>query len=487
MLPNIILWLLSYVRDLLRARWHQISSSQKTISVLPPEVLCEIFKHLDSRGLLATKLTCKTFYNTTRSRQFWYRLVESCESIRGGSKINESINRLAILDLERWVMRRLRAYESWFSDAPLAFRARQFQCSKVKIGQSKLLPGGRWLLTSTPHGQYFIYDLDSPHTEPQLLFDPGEYNGEDRTRDELTYFSVWVNPVGETLSFRVVVWRRGRLLAGRATRTQIYEATLEEDGRKFLSTGAPLYTSLTYGDNKSRIAISDKYLAEIWTVGNGEGGFRPVLFVCQYMADEGFNSRLEVRADLVTTGVLYHIYMTLNDHIVVAGHNFIEIYTISQFRSLGEQEKLGPLHRLQFPSASSISRLVQPFPYQNFLWAVFVIRGKEIRVMRIPRNASDHPLEVTLGCRSQDWGRLSDPTFISQTATASLHDQTMDVLTYSWDKELTERHFYAHHYQLPSLPEVHWSDFTIEGVDAATGRILLLHDSENSGIILDIE
>ncbi|KAF9447136.1 hypothetical protein P691DRAFT_640244, partial [Macrolepiota fuliginosa MF-IS2] len=118
--------------------------------------------------------TCKAFYNTTRSRQFWYQLVESCESICGGSKINESMERLTILDLERWVVRRLRAYESWFSDSPLALRARQFQCSKAKIGRAKLLPGGRWLLASTPHGQYFIYDLDSPHTEPQLLFDPGE-------------------------------------------------------------------------------------------------------------------------------------------------------------------------------------------------------------------------------------------------------------------------------------------------------------------------
>ncbi|KAF9442410.1 hypothetical protein P691DRAFT_481963 [Macrolepiota fuliginosa MF-IS2] len=477
----------SHAKGPSRTRRHQVPSSQKTISTLPPELLCEIFKHLDSHGLSAVKLTCKMFYNTTRSWQLWYKLVESCESICGGSKINEPMERLTILDLERWVVRRLRAYESWLSDAPLALRARQFQCSKGATSGTELLPGGRWLLTNTPYGQYFIYDLDSPHTEPQLLFDPGECDEEDKTRDMLTCFSTWVNPSRGALSFRVVVWRRGTPSRGRVTRTQIYEVILEEDGQKFRSTGAPLYTLRTYGKNRRHIAISDKHLAEIWTVKSREGGYRLVLFVRWYLADERDNSRYEVRAELVTTGILHHIHITHDDHIAVAGYNSIEIYAVSQFQNLKPQEKLSPLHRVQLPDASSISYLVQPFPYQNFLWAVFVIYSKEIRVMRIPQNASNHPLEATLGCRSQDWGSLGDPTFVSQTATANLHEQTIDVLTYSWDKELTECHFYTHQCQLPELPQDYRDGFTIEGVDAATGRILLLAYPQDSFIILDTE
>ncbi|KAF9443119.1 hypothetical protein P691DRAFT_431301 [Macrolepiota fuliginosa MF-IS2] len=152
--------------------------------------------------------TCRSFYHATRSRQFWYRLIESHESMCGGSKMDRPLERLTVLDLEHWVIRRLRVYESWFLDGPLAVRIRQFQYSpKAEIYQTKLLPGGRWLLaTTTPRGHFYAYDLDSPCIEPQLLFDFGEYDDEEEMQEALAFFSIWVDPSREILFFRAVVW-----------------------------------------------------------------------------------------------------------------------------------------------------------------------------------------------------------------------------------------------------------------------------------------
>ncbi|KAF9443123.1 hypothetical protein P691DRAFT_431478 [Macrolepiota fuliginosa MF-IS2] len=146
--------------------------------------------------------TCRSFYDATRSRQFWFQFIESFESMCGGSKMDGPLGRFTVLDLERWVIRRLRAYESWFLDSPLAFRVRQFQYSpKEEIFQAELLPGGRWLLATTTRGQFFAYDLDSPRAEPQLDF--GEHNNED---EEPPFFSTWIDPSREVLSFCAVVW-----------------------------------------------------------------------------------------------------------------------------------------------------------------------------------------------------------------------------------------------------------------------------------------
>ncbi|KAF9450206.1 hypothetical protein P691DRAFT_758376 [Macrolepiota fuliginosa MF-IS2] len=457
-------------------------------NIFPPEVLCEIFWHLDSHGLLAAKLTCRSFYDATRSRQFWYRFIGSFELMRGGSKIDRPLERFTVLDLERWVIRRLRAYESWFLDSPLSFRVRQFQYSpKAGIYQAELLPGGRWLLTTTPCGQFFAYDLDAPGIEPQPLFGFGEYCDEEEMHENLTSFSIWVDSSREILSFRAVIcgwW--GPVAEGHLNKTQIYEATLEGDGQKFRSTGTPLYTSWTHGDDKSSVAISDKYLAEVWTVENGMGGFRPVLLVCQYdMAGEVRSSQLEARVELVTTEILYHIHI-IDDCIVVAGYTFIEVYTISQIQNLGKQQKLSPLHRLQFSLTSHIRRLVQPFSYQGFLWMIFVTHREDIRVMRLALTTSDCPLEVTLGCDSPDWDRLARPTYFNQTVTVSLHYQTIHVLAYSWDKDLTERHFHVNHYQLPERDH-RWGHPSIVGADATTGRIVLLCRSQKLYVILDTE
>ncbi|KAF9450189.1 hypothetical protein P691DRAFT_758358 [Macrolepiota fuliginosa MF-IS2] len=191
------------------------------------------------------------------------------------------------------------------------------------------------------------------------------------------------------------------------------------------------------------------------------------------MAGEVRGSRLEARVELVTTEVLYHIRI-IDDCIVVAGCTLIEVYTIPQIQNLEKQQKLSPLHRLQISRDSHIHRLVQPFSYQGFLWMVFVVHRGGIRVMRIAPNISDYPLEVTLGSDSLEdhWDNFDGRTFVNQTVTVTLHDQTIGILTYSWDKDLTERHFHVKHYQLPERGYHRYHD-SILGADATIGRVVL--------------
>ena len=103
----------------------------------------------------------------------------------------------------------LNIYERWVLDVPLEFRLRVLGYStEAEIMKSELLPGGRWLLTCSTQNQYFVHDLHVSSSQPQELANPGQFDSESGTLDELTSLKI-VDNSKENFCFRFVVWNRG--------------------------------------------------------------------------------------------------------------------------------------------------------------------------------------------------------------------------------------------------------------------------------------
>ena len=81
--------------------------------------------------------------------------------------------------------------------------------TEAEIMKSELLPGGRWLLTYSTQNQYFLHDLHMSSSQPQELANPGQFDSESGTLDELTSLKIWVDNSKENFCFRFVVWNRG--------------------------------------------------------------------------------------------------------------------------------------------------------------------------------------------------------------------------------------------------------------------------------------
>ena len=111
--------------------------------------------------------------------------------------------------MEHWATQRLNIYERWVLDIPLDLRQRVFQYStEARIIERELLPGGRWLLTSNSRNEYILYDLHMHLPQPHELANPGRYDDQDDSIDELFSFRIWINNSKEHLCFRFIVWRR---------------------------------------------------------------------------------------------------------------------------------------------------------------------------------------------------------------------------------------------------------------------------------------
>jgi hypothetical protein len=202
--------------------------SPKTILSLPPELICEILLLVNAEDLCSIKLvrisspwpnacahryqTTRMFYNATKSRQFWQRVLSSLVPVSSQPNFGKRLRDCTPQQMEHWGMKSLRIYERWAMDVPFKFRSCSFNYREMltltmTIEEAKLLPGGRWLVASTSLGRYLLYDLDSPSPQPQELFDPKEYDRRDKTPDYLSSCRIWINTAREDLCFRTVVWR----------------------------------------------------------------------------------------------------------------------------------------------------------------------------------------------------------------------------------------------------------------------------------------
>jgi hypothetical protein len=152
------------------------------------------------------------FYAVTKSRQFWQRVLSSLAPVSSQPNFWKRLRDCTPQQVEHWGMKSLRIYERWAMDVPLNFRSysfnyREMLTSVMTIEETKLLPGGRWLVASTERGRYLLYDLHSPSPRPQDLFDPKAYDHKDKTLDYLSSCRIWIDTTREDLCFRTVVWR----------------------------------------------------------------------------------------------------------------------------------------------------------------------------------------------------------------------------------------------------------------------------------------
>ncbi|KAF9450205.1 hypothetical protein P691DRAFT_810964 [Macrolepiota fuliginosa MF-IS2] len=386
-------------------------------------------------------------------------------------------------------MQRLRAHECWVLDTPLAFRLHPFKyAKKMKIKNTKLLPGGQWLLATSYDGCFYAYDLCSPRPRPHRLFNPGKYDEQDKTLDDLTSFAIWVGPSAETLSFRVNVWRwSGPKKAGYVTRTFIYQVSLSQcDGENRL-VAEHMYTARSYlSAHKPGVALSDRLWAEVRSTGpEFSENLKQELFLYQYTTDgSGELPMDDIRVELGTTQKVYELFITSHGHIVAAGRTFVEIYTISQLRQHDTQRKLSSIYRVELGS-SLLHVCVAPFLYRGFTWIIFQ-NGEAYQLVRLSHD-SQPPLVKLLGhCAADEGGpwHLPPPLTGETAAVALQRDWTMDILTYSWDVEMSQCAFRVKRTQIPKFTKGEEYPRMI-GADVISGRVVLLDIREKRLVILD--
>ena len=141
----------------------------------------------------------------TRSKIVWLSLAMALESRPDIARADEPLSNYTAEELEEWVLRRSWIHRS-LESASCMISLRQ--SSVVKLGfQSKLIPGGRWLLSggklSAEKGFVMRYvDLDSEVLESTVLFTVGKIEG----GYDLSLYDFWVVPDAPALTVRVFMW-----------------------------------------------------------------------------------------------------------------------------------------------------------------------------------------------------------------------------------------------------------------------------------------
>ncbi|KAF5364262.1 hypothetical protein D9756_000108 [Leucocoprinus leucothites] len=104
---------------------------------------------LDYSSLVAVRLTCKQFYNATKTIQFWLNHVQRLKE-HSGYVLDFEESFYTEGELEEWVSRRYRMLEGiWSKSSPPRLQVRSLDLP-VEIMRGfydyEFLPGGRWLL-----------------------------------------------------------------------------------------------------------------------------------------------------------------------------------------------------------------------------------------------------------------------------------------------------------------------------------------------------
>jgi hypothetical protein len=68
----------------------------------------------------------------------------------------------------------------------------------------------------------------------------------------------------------------------------------------------------------------------------------------------------------------HSVFVTLENQVIIAGTNFVNIYTISKFGHHGTQQCISLLHRVDLPSLPS--DITAPFSDRGFNWMVAKVK-----------------------------------------------------------------------------------------------------------------
>ncbi|KXN86003.1 hypothetical protein AN958_10613 [Leucoagaricus sp. SymC.cos] len=178
------------------------SQKSSPILTIPPELIHQIFLHLNAQTLISMRQVCRAFYEVTFSRQFCYaRIQQLCSHpgiTHGGMRLKDS----SIQALIQWMIHRLRVREQWASSIPPRFRYRLID-SRNHYSQTEVLPGGRWLFGLNFEGNMTVLDLTRKGAHPRILLRTATGG-----RRPLTKFRVWYEDLEKELSFRVALYNK---------------------------------------------------------------------------------------------------------------------------------------------------------------------------------------------------------------------------------------------------------------------------------------
>jgi hypothetical protein len=110
-----------------------------------------------------------------------------------------------------------------------------------------------------------------------------------------------------------------------------------------------------------------------------------------------------------------------------------------------------------------------------------IVYDEEFQLMRLSRDMTGPPRVVSLDRNPIEWG----PGVVTPNVTICRYpDWTANIMTYSWDVEMTQCTFHVKNVCLPQMAK---SPFRIKnvGLDMANGRIIYLATEDRNFIILD--
>ncbi|EDR03649.1 uncharacterized protein LACBIDRAFT_307066 [Laccaria bicolor S238N-H82] len=139
----------------------------------PPDIIIYIQQFLHPLDILALRLTCKSLSKATRARSVWMNAVHNVCITHGAFLPSFPLEEMSLDDLEHTALspRRFQAVIQKYDGHPTEpLLTRKFvprlqprqsggAAMKTAIDQMALIPGGRFLLTSTYSGNLYLWDL----------------------------------------------------------------------------------------------------------------------------------------------------------------------------------------------------------------------------------------------------------------------------------------------------------------------------------------
>ncbi|EKM77201.1 hypothetical protein AGABI1DRAFT_130618 [Agaricus bisporus var. burnettii JB137-S8] len=352
---------------------------------LPIEIVNQVFLHLDIPSVLAVRLSCKTFYSVTKTRQFWYSRVSQLIETRYVCPPEENVDEYNVDELERWVRRRSRPRDVFASHSQQpSFHERTLDLqplglSNLEFWDFKLVPGGRWLLIYHPSVAMHFIDLDSPNPSPRLLFDPRKIDGE-ICKPKMVVFSIWIDKGAPRLSFRLafVIFTKVDLADHGANATLV--ASNIAILRNFDLELWPMCT-----------ALNNRYLVQVWC-GNDVSTTSPI-GVYDYNQALGCHDYLMTRSSEHSIGVVISGNMEFICSDIFAMQNTAS-RSLSIFE-IGPSASLILLHRIDMHSRSWST--IRWTPGASIITMMDNDGRGELQGLVIPHDPSCPPTIVVLG------------------------------------------------------------------------------------------
>ncbi|KAG9029135.1 hypothetical protein FRB95_005639 [Tulasnella sp. JGI-2019a] len=150
----------------------ELSAPRQSVGLLDlqEDIILEIFFGLDVPSILALRRTNTILYAWSKLAYVWSTALRNFTDLHPHlvPRLEQPLCTYRSFKLEKIVINLVKLEKNWTSDIPKPIRVRDVPNS----GRNVLLPGGRWLLSSTHQEELLkvlYYDLDAPNLTPQAL------------------------------------------------------------------------------------------------------------------------------------------------------------------------------------------------------------------------------------------------------------------------------------------------------------------------------